>query len=152
MQGTSSVAISVPPSGKEPSDSANVPRHAELEDVPNLEEVALVVRRRWRWRWRWRRRWRRRWDCVIGAIRGRWRVEWRSERRRRPLKPTEVRYAAMPIECGHLWGSGVGRRGEHLHAEGHAAMSIERRLPPRGKQSAAISGQRWHSATSSWAR
>ena len=46
----------------------------------------------------------------------------------------------MSIECGHLWGSGEGRRGEHLHAEGHAAMPIERRLPPRGKQSAAISG------------
>ena len=32
----------------------------------------------------------------------------------------------MTVERGHLWGSGVGRRGEHLHAEGHAAMTEER--------------------------
>ena len=49
----------------------------------------------------------------------------------------------MTVERGHLWGSGVGRRGEHLHAEGHAAMTEEREYLPMGsnqKQSTVISG------------
>ena len=49
----------------------------------------------------------------------------------------------MTVERGHLWGSGVGRRGEHLHAEGHAAKPVEREYLPMGsnqKQSTVISG------------
>ena len=40
----------------------------------------------------------------------------------------------MTVERGHLWGSGVGRRGEHLHAEGHAAMTEEREYLPKINQ------------------